>query len=153
MPAHAGNHLRLLQSSERVLAKAFESVAHRHRDQPDVSEILTMLAGWSENHAEKLDGLLDRYPGAPASSPVVLSAVLFKGSRKKSIGLLRDLQDLSLLAHAVHGNWTVIDQVAAATRDDDLKRLCDSYISETVRQMQWLDTRIKDVAPQALTVP
>jgi ferritin-like metal-binding protein YciE len=143
----------LLQSSERVLARSLESVAKRHRDQPSISAMLMLLARWSNVHVEKLDPIVKRYPGASATSPQILSSVLFKGPRKGSIGFLRDLQDLSLLAHAVHGNWTVIDQVAAATRDDDMKALCDAHISETMRQLEWMDTRIKEVAPQVLTVP
>jgi hypothetical protein len=34
-----------------------------------------------------------------------------------------------------------------------MKALCDAHISETMRQLEWMDTRIKEVAPQVLTVP
>jgi hypothetical protein len=151
--AHVGNHLRLLQSSERTLAGALRSVSRRHVDQPDIPALFTMLAEWSERHAELLERVVVRYPGVPATSPKVLSAVLFKGPRKGQIGLLRDLTDLAILAHVVQGLWTIIDQCAAALRDAEMKALCDTYISETKRQLEFLDTRIKQIAPQALTVP
>jgi hypothetical protein len=149
---HVGNHLRLLQASETVFAGALERVAARHADQPDVPEIARQLAAWSTLHAKALDPLLKRYRGVPATSPRILSAVLFKGPRKHAIGLLRDLQDLAILAHSVHGTWTVVDQMAAALRDAEMKGMCDRYISETKRQIQWLDSQIKAIAPQALTV-
>ena len=138
---------------ERELALALEKVALRHADQPDVPPILRTLAQWSTLHAEKLQPLLKRYPGAAALSPRILSSVLFKGPRKGGIGLLRDLADLAILAHALHGTWTMIDQAAAALRDAEMKAMCDTFISQTKRQIEWLDTRIKQTAPQALVVP
>jgi hypothetical protein len=153
MSAHVGNHLRVLQSSERTLADSLHAVARRHADQPDVPPIANMLAQWSQHHAELLEPIAKRYAGAPAASPRLLAAVLFKGPRRGAIGLLRDLADLAILAHAVAGSWTAIDQAAAALRDDELKALCDAYIAENKRQIEWLDTRMKELAPQALTVP
>ena len=135
------------------MALALASVAARHVEQPDVPAILQMLATWSLTHAEKLQPLTKRYRGVPAASPRVLASVLFKGPRKGGIGLLRDLADVAILAHAVHGTWTAVDQVAAALRDDELKALCDTCISETKRQLDWLDSHMKEIAPQVLTVP
>ncbi len=109
---HAGNHLRLLAESESVLAKSCASVALRHEDQPDVPVLLREFARWSIEHVEKLQPILERYAGAPTSSAHVLSAVLFKGQRKRGIGLLRDLQDLHLLAGDVHGGWSIAGQLA-----------------------------------------
>jgi hypothetical protein len=147
---HAGNHLRLLAESETVFAHACASVAHRHEDQPDVPALLKTFEGWSKEHAEKLRPVLERYPGAPSTSAHVLSAVLFKGPRKGGLGLLRDFQDLHLLASDVHGGWTIAGQLAAALRDDELLELCNTLPSEIVRAMEWIETRIKEIAPQVL---
>lgn len=147
---HVGNHLRVLQSGERTLADAMQSVSLRHRDQPDVAAALQMMREWSYEHAQLLDMPIERYRGVPASSSRTLASVLFKGPRKGTLGLLRDLQDLAILAHAVHGGWTVVDQAAAALRDDEIKVLCDTRISQTLRQIEWLDTQIKQIAPSAL---
>lgn len=147
---HVGNHLRLLAEGETVLAKSFASVAHRHEDQPDVPALLKEFERWSNEHAERLSRVLPRYPGVPALSTHVLSAVLFKGPRKSGLGLLRDLQDLHLLLSDVHGGWTIAGQLAAALRDDELLELCNTYPSQTVRAMEWVETRIKELAPQVL---
>ncbi len=150
---HIGNHLRLLAATEMTLEHAFESVANRHADQPDVSAVTRELRQWSIAHCELLEPLIVRYPGSPALSIGLLAAVLFKGPRRGSIGLLRDLADLAVLAHAAHGTWTAIDQAAAALRDDEMKAACDAAIPQCMRQLEWIDTRIKNVAAQSLTVP
>jgi hypothetical protein len=147
---HAGNHLRLLCEGEKLLAHAFESVARRHDDQPDIPSILRTFERWSKEHVERLRPALERYPGSPAMSPHILAAILFKGPRKGGLGLLRDLQDLHLLLGDVHGGWTIAGQLAAALRDDELLELCNTYPSQTVRQMEFIETHIKDIAPQVL---
>jgi hypothetical protein len=149
---HVGNHLRLLAESETVLAHSFGSVANRHADQPDIPAIFKVFEGWCNEHVETLRLVIERYPGAPSTSAHVLSAVLFKGPRKGGIGLLRDLQDLHLLLADVHGGWSITGQLAAALRDDDLLQLCNTYPAQTVRQMEYVETRIKELAPQVLVV-
>jgi hypothetical protein len=144
--------LRLLLESENVLAHSLKSVAHRHDDQPDAAVLLGMFEQWSNEHAEKLRPVLERYPGTPALSTHILATVLFKGQRKGGLGLLRDLQDLHLLLGDVHGGWTIAGQLAAALRDDELLELCDTLPKQTVRAMEWVDTRIKELAPQVLIV-
>jgi hypothetical protein len=147
---HVGNHLRLLAESEKMLAVNFSAVAARHHDQPDVPAILCTFEGWSREHVRLLEPIVGRFPGMPALSPHILANVLFKGQRKGGLGLLRDFQDLHLLAGDVHGGWTIAGQVAAALRDEDLLNLCNSLPSQTVRQMEWIETRIKELAPHVL---
>lgn len=112
--------------------------------------MLKLFEMWSMEHATQLQPILKRYPGVPSASAHVLSAVLFKGARKGGLGLLRDFQDLHLLLSDVHGGWTIAGQLAAALRDDDLLALCNTYPSQTIRQMEWIETRVKELAPQVL---
>src|SRR5947209_5113329 len=147
-----GDELRLLESSEKILAQSFRNVAKRHAVQPDLQPILNMMAEWSDRHVKLLQPLNRRYRGGAVLSARLFAGVLFKGPRKGSIGLLRDLQDLAAIAHSVHGYWTVADQLAASLRDRELKALCDAEISQTLRQIEWIDSRIKELAPQALAV-
>jgi hypothetical protein len=147
---HAGNHLRLLAENEKVLTDSFISVADRHTDQPDVTAILRIFSNWSREHYAKLEPVLKRFPGVPALSTHIHGGILFKGQRKGGLGLLRDLQDLHLLVVDAHGGWTIAGQLGAALRDDELLELCNTLPSQTVRQAEWLETRIKELAPQVL---
>jgi hypothetical protein len=147
---HAGNELRLLAESEKVLADTFRAVARRHQDQPDITAMARIFEMWSREHIAKLQPVLKRLRGAPSTSAHMLARVLFNGKRKGGLGLLRDLRDLHLLAFHVHGGWTIAGQLAAALRDDELLHLCNILPSQTVRQAEWLETRIKELAPQVL---
>ena len=73
-------------------------------------------------------------------------------TRRARSGLLRDLQDLHLLATLVHSTWTVIAQGAQGLRDRQLLAIATASNAETSRQLTWLNTRMKPAAPQALIV-
>jgi hypothetical protein len=66
--------------------------------------------------------------------------------------LLRDLQDLHLLATLVQTTWTVLAQGAEGLRDHELLQVATHSNTETSRQLSWLVTRMKAAAPQALIV-
>ena len=68
------------------------------------------------------------------------------------LGLLRDLQDLYLLATLVDTTWTVVYQAAQGARDRELIEICQSCQAETSRQLKWIQTRMKVSAPQVLLV-
>ena len=66
------------------------------------------------------------------------------------MGLLRDLQDLYLLASMVDVTWTMVKQAASALRGEELLSVVAPCDSETSTQLKWLQTRMKQAAPQAL---
>jgi len=65
---------------------------------------------------------------------------------------LHDLHDLYLLVTGAQLCWTVLLQAAHALRDKDLEVVAQQSGGETDGQLAWLETRIKQAAPQALTV-
>ncbi len=77
---------------------------------------------------------------------------LFRGTRTGGIGLLRDLQDVYLMAAECDICWTVVGQAAYGARDRDLLEVVRTCEGETAIQLKWLRTRMKQVAPQALVV-
>ena len=77
---------------------------------------------------------------------------LFGGTRQGGIGLLRDLHDLYLMATEVDISWTVLRQGAQGARDKALLDLVNACDAETAVHLQWLRTRMKQAAPQALLV-
>ena len=70
--------------------------------------------------------------------------------RTGPLGLLRDLQDLYLLATLVDVTWVMVKQAAQALRDDELLQVVEDCDHETAVQLAWLVTRMKQSAPQVL---
>lgn len=73
-------------------------------------------------------------------------------TRSGPVGLLRDLQELYLLAHQVDITWTMIKQAGQGLRDKELLDVVSTCDGESKTQMQWLQTRLKTTASQALLV-
>ena len=71
-------------------------------------------------------------------------------TREGPVGLLRDLQDLYLLASFVDITWTMVKQAGSALRDKELLEVVEKCDAETATQLRWLQTRMKQAAPQAL---
>lgn len=75
-----------------------------------------------------------------------------RAAHATSKGLLRDLQDLHVLATRVQTSWTAIAQGAQGLRDTDLLDVAQSANADTSRQLSWFNTMMKATAPQALIV-
>jgi hypothetical protein len=67
--------------------------------------------------------------------------------------LLRDLRQLYLMAEEVNIHWIALGQVAQAIRDHDLLGEVSLLHKQTLTQIKWLKTRIKESSPQVLVVP
>lgn len=77
---------------------------------------------------------------------------LFQGPRKGGFGLVRDLHDLFLITTEAYLGWMILLQTAQALRDKEFIAACTKLGGETDGQRAWLQTRIKQAAPQALLV-
>ena len=149
---HLANYLGLLHKSELNLADAFRRVGDAHAAEPDVYHLCHTLAGQCDQHAERLQPAVDRYGEDAPSEPDRLHSELFKGTRSGGLGLLRDLQDLYLMASECEIAWTVIGQAAQGARDGELVEVVKACQPQTATQLKWLKTRMKQAAPQALVV-
>jgi hypothetical protein len=105
-----------------------------------------------DRHAELLHPFAERYSQEAPEEPDRLHSVLFGGTRTGGIGLLRDLQDLYLMAAECDICWTVVGQAARGARDENLLQVVQSCENQTAMQLKWLRTRMKAAAPQALVV-
>jgi hypothetical protein len=149
---HLANYLGLLHKAELHLADAFRQVGDAHAAEPDVYHLCHTLAGQCEQHVERLGPFVERYGEDAPSEPDRLHSELFKGTRSGGLGLLRDLQDLYLMATECDIAWTVIGQAAQGARDTGLVEVVKACQGETAIQLKWLKTRMKQAAPQALVV-
>ena len=123
----------------------------RHTEEPDIHFLCRTLAGQCDAHREALTPVVDRY-GETASDDELerLHAGGPAATRTGPVGLLRDLQDVYLLATFVEITWTVVRQAAQALRDHELLDVVARCDEETSTQARWLRTRMKRAAPQAL---
>ena len=141
---HLDEYLGTTQQAQTALADAFRQVADAHRDEPDLAHLCEVLAAQCDSHAARLEPFAPSDADAPTHS--------FAGPREGSLGLLRDLLDLYVLASACDIAWTIVGQAALGARNEDLLAVVTACESETATQLKWLKTRIKEAAPQTLVV-
>jgi hypothetical protein len=149
---HLSTYVGLADHSEQILAESLRAVASGHARAADVFHTCHLLAGMSDEHRRRLVPVIERYGEDDVEEPERLRADGLATTREGEIGLLRDLQDLHLLATLVQTSWTVISQGAQGLRDVELLTLATEAGAETSRQLRWLNTRMKMAAPQALIV-
>jgi hypothetical protein len=150
---HLSLYVGLADRSEETLADSFRAVAEGHAAEADVFHTCHLLAQWSDRHREQLAPVVERYgEDRSVKEPERLHATGLAEVRSGPVGLLRDLQDLHVLASLVQTTWTVVAQGAQGLRDRDLFQVATSSNRETSRQLSWLNTRMKAAAPQALIV-
>jgi hypothetical protein len=149
---HLAHYLGLLHQAQTNLADAFRQVADAHGDEPDLAQLCGRQAAVCDRHAELLKPFAERYSQEAPDEPDRLHSELFRGTRTGGIGLLRDLQDLYLMAAECDITWTVVGQAAFGARDTDLLKVVNQCEHETAIQLKWLRSRMKQAAPQALVV-
>jgi hypothetical protein len=146
------HYLGLLQAAQERLATAFREVGGGHRDEADVFHMCNRLAAQCDVHAERLDRVGGRYGEDAGDEPDRLHSAIFQGPREGGLGLLRDLQDLYLMAAECDIAWTVVGQAAQGVRDAELIEAVQTCERETAMQLKWIRSRMKEAAPQALVV-
>lgn len=145
-------YLGLLHRSEQALADSLRQVADGHGDEPDVFHLCHTLAAQCDAHADALRPIVGRYGEQPDDEPERLHAETLESTRSGPLGLLRDLQDLFVLASLVDSTWTLVKQAGLGLRDEELLGIVAGCDAETSLQLSWLQTRMKQAAPQALLV-
>lgn len=146
-------YIGLLERAQRDLAEAFDEVGSAHQAEFDVAIQCHRLATQCREHASRLKPFAEDYGEASDDEPDRLQSDLFSGVRQGSLALLRDLQDLYLMACECDVCWTLIGQAAQGIRDEELITTVEECEGETSVQISWLRTRMKEAAPQALVVP
>jgi hypothetical protein len=154
--------LRALHHGERSLARNLLAKAERHRTEHEVHHVATDLAHWSRLHTERLARTAEHYgldlTGPGGRSPDGIMATLRErtaeaiGRRPEpGLALLHDLHDLHLAATGNSLHWEMLAQAAQAARDTRLLELAGACHPQTLRQMRWTNTMIKNLSPQLLT--
>ena len=145
-------YIGLLHGAQTDLGDAFERVAGRHSDEHDVVFACERLARQCRGHVERLAPFVEKYGERGDDEPDRLYAQLFRDEAKGGLGLMRDLNDLYVMASECDITWTLIGQGAQGARDPELLEVVEACEGETAIQLKWLRTRLKQAAPQALVV-
>lgn len=146
------NYIGILRAAEQDLADGFRRMADGHGQEPDVYFLCHTLAGQCDEHVAELDPFAERYGEVVPEEPDRLGPKLLEGPREGGMGLLRDLQDLYVMASFCDITWTMISQAAQGTRDAELLEVAGECEGETAIQIKWIQTRMKQAAPQTLIV-
>ena len=146
------NYLGIMRDTEADLAEGFRKVADGHAADADIYHTCRTLAKQCDAHAEALKPFVDRYGEQKSGEPDRLYHDFLEETRSGSFGLLRDLQDLYMVANFCDITWTMIGQAAQGVRDPELLEVVNSCEGQTSTQIKWLKTRMKQAAPQTLLV-
>jgi rubrerythrin len=149
---HVPEYLGLARSAEEHLAAAYKKVMAQHAFEPDVVEMCEKFRRWSQQHMERLEGLLKKFEVHRDDEVDDISEALFSKPRMGGFGMLRDLHGLWLLVHEAQICWIVLFQASQVLRDADMEAACREAGERSKRQAMWLLTKIKSAAPQVLVV-
>ena len=149
---HIGKYINLVYKTELDLVKAYDKVGRAHINEVDVYQTCQLLSKWSEQLVTELKPFVHKYRHEDDDEPDRLTKILLNDTRSGSMALLRDLQDLYLIACEVEICCKILKQGSDGLRDDDLSAVCDIVSSQNKRMLSWLLTRIKSGAPQTLIV-
>lgn len=150
---HLATYLGLLHRAETDLADGFRQVAEGHAAEPDVYHLCHTLAKQCEAHVEMIKPFAERYGEESPEEPDRLRHDFFdNGTREGGLGLLRDMQDLFMMAQEVQISQSMIGQAAEGLRDLEMDSAIDDCAERTSTQIKWLRTRMKQAAPQTLLV-
>jgi hypothetical protein len=147
-----------LYTAERQLTTELLDVGERHKVEHDVYHITRELASWSEDHVSCLAAAIkDR--GEDVSSDPALTGLVpalrqWAADNETSdpgLLLLQDLQVVYLTASYASLCWEILAQGAQALKVGTLLELSSTCHPQTLRQLRWANTKLKESAPQTLS--
>jgi hypothetical protein len=149
---YLADYIGLLQASEDNLVRCWEKLRHAHPLTPDIGQQSTLFMTWSRENAMAIRPYVKKYGERREGEPEALAKALPIGRSQTGFGLMRDLQDLWLLVNESMISTAVLLQAARALADRNLERDLTDIERRNERQRAWLLTRIRQAAPQTLTV-
>ena len=152
MGRHLPTYVGLAHRGEEVLAESLRQVAAGHPEDPDTALVCASLARLHDANVARLGSIAQRYGEEKVDEPERLHAEALSSTRKGGVGLLRDLQDLYLMAALLETTWTVLERAAQGARDDELREAASDCATQVTRTMTWLTTHLKAASPQVLLV-
>jgi hypothetical protein len=152
--------LEELHRSENDLAQELLQVSERHKADHEIYHLGRDLAGWSHRHIREIAGIgrnygLDLDPD-PESESALAERIREKGAEllgrrsHAALLLLRDLREIYMLAAGVNADWEMLAQAAQGIKHTDLLEVAQRCRPDTVRQMRWANSKLKEESTQIL---
>lgn len=151
--SRVADDLGLLRDSHIEFAEACRGVMATHVEESEIQDGLTRLKEFSEEAVGCLRPHIAHYEEHEAEQPHKLRETLFPTARPGAFGLLRDLQNLVLLATESEGAVTSLTKAAHELGDAALCSTCGHVKEQTKRQLAWLLTQVKHRSAHTLVVP
>ena len=144
------SYLGLQQHCASTLAQSYRIVADAHTAEADIYDLCGAHAQVCDGHVKALDSLIEIYGERTEREPERMRDKGLGEARSGPVGLLRDLQDVYLLATFADITWAMIRQAGMALPDQNMLEIVAMCEPETSAQLRWLRTRMQLAAPQAL---
>jgi len=155
-----GAAIEELRRSENELAGALLSVSDKHKVDHEIFYVARDIARWSHEHVRRLaevgrDYGLDLDPEAEDEASL-LGRLKQKGAEmtgrfhEPSLLLLADLRHIHRTAAGVSLDWEVLAQTAQAMQDTTLLAVAQDCHPQTLRQMRWANSKVKETAAQTM---
>ena len=148
---YLSHYIQLAHETHLQLCDAWTKLAQGHSDELDLRVLAQKFADASGARAEQL-AAFTRTDIEVSEPTQEFSTGKFRGTRTGNIGLLRDLHEVYLMNSECDLVWTLLQVGAQGTRHAELLQLSESGLRETKLQLDWLRSRLKQAAPQALVV-
>ena len=155
-----GLALEELHRSENDLAQELLQVSERHKADHEIYHLGRDLAHWSHRHIREIAEVgrnygLDLDP-EPEGESALAERIREKGAellgRRSHVALLllRDLREIYMLAAGVSADWEMLAQAAQGIKHTDLLEVAKRCHPDTVRQMRWANSKLKEESTQIL---
>ena len=150
---HVAGHLGLLIGSLDLLVEGFRVLREKYPAEPDVGANAILFETWSTEARGTLQPFTATYGEQRDGAERDPQPALLKTRSGQSLDLLRDLEDLWLATKQGLVLIIALSQAARTLRDQAFGAALSRLQASNKREGEWLLTRIKQTAPQALTVP
>ena len=155
-----GAAIEELHRSENDLAVALLTLADQQKADHEIFHVAQDISRWSHEHVRRLAEIGTAYgvdlDPDPEDRSAVMARVRQKGSElmgrfhEPALLLLADLRHIHRTAAGVSLDWEVLAQTAQAMKDEDLLALAEECPPQTLRQMRWANSKVKESAAQVM---
>ncbi|MFC7403452.1 hypothetical protein [Citricoccus sp. GCM10030269] len=152
--------LHELHRSENDLAQELLHAAERHQVDHSIYHIGRDLAEWSRQHVREIADIgrdyeqdLQREPKSELATARRLrerSSEMLGRKGFPELALLHDLREIYIKACGVSTDWEMLAQAAQGIQHTDLLAVVKRCHPDTLRQMKWANSAIKENSTQIL---
>jgi hypothetical protein len=149
-----------LHRAENDLAGSLLDLADLHRTDHEIFHVARDVAAWSHEHVRRLADIGSAYgvelDDRPRDRSEVLAGLkqrtadLVGRRHEPALLLIADLKRVHRKAAGASLDWEVLAQTAQALEDADLLALAEECHPQTLRQLRWANSKVKELSAQVM---